>query len=97
MSVKDVKAFFEKVAQDKDLQKKLKALTEREEAIYSDLVKIAKAEGFEFTAADLAAVRKARPRNAKLSDAELKGVAAGTGGFKGKGVCLLPGSGPRLW
>jgi predicted ribosomally synthesized peptide with nif11-like leader len=52
MSVENVKAFFEKVAEDDALQEKLRALAEREEAIYADLVKIASAAGCEFTTQD---------------------------------------------
>ncbi len=43
MSVKNVKVFFEKVKGNEGLQKKLKALAEREKAIYADLVNIASA------------------------------------------------------
>ena len=49
MSVENVKAFFDKVAEDKALQEKLKALAEREEALYADLVQVASAAGCEFT------------------------------------------------
>ena len=77
MSAKNVKAFFEKVAEDKALQAKLRALDKKagiEKAI-ADLVKIASAAGFEFTAQDLAQARRAQAR--KLSASELKTVAAG--------------------
>ena len=77
MSVENVKAFFEKVAEDKELQEKLKALAEREEAMYADLVQIASAAGFEFTTAD---ARKAHVAAAsELSDEELDAVAGGGG------------------
>lgn len=77
MSVENVKAFFEKVAEDKDLQEKLKALAEREEALYADLVQIASAAGFKFTTAD---ARKAHAAAAReLSADELDAVAGGVG------------------
>jgi predicted ribosomally synthesized peptide with nif11-like leader len=77
MSVKNVHAFFAKAAEDKDLQKKLKALGEREEAMYAELVKTASATGFQFTTAD---ARKARASAArKLSAQELDAVAGGAG------------------
>ena len=92
MSVKDVKAFFEKVEGDKGLQAKLRALEGKKvEVARAELIQIAADAGFKFTAADFAAARKARARSTKLSEAELKAVAAGTGGFKGLGVYILPG------
>ena len=80
MSVEKVKAFFAKAAEDKDLQKKLKALAEREEAVYADLVKIASAAAFKFTTVD---ARKARVGAAReLSKEELDAVAGdGAGGY----------------
>jgi len=75
MSVENVKAFFEKVSEDEVLQEKLKALPEREEAIYADLVQIASGAGFEFTTAD---IRKARVEAIReLSAEELEKVAGG--------------------
>ena len=86
MSVANVKAFFEKVAEDEALQEKLKALAEREEAMYADLVEIASAAGFEFTTAD---ARRARVDVARdLSDEELDAVAGGRGGPVG---CCMKG------
>jgi predicted ribosomally synthesized peptide with nif11-like leader len=77
MSVEKVQAFFEKAAEDTDLQKKLKALGEREEALYADLVAIATKAGFQFTTAD---ARKARESAARtLSAQELDAVAGGAG------------------
>jgi predicted ribosomally synthesized peptide with nif11-like leader len=75
MSVEKVQAFFEKAAEDTDLQKKLKALGEREEALYADLVAIATKAGFQFTTADARKARVAMVR--KLSKEELEAVAGG--------------------
>jgi predicted ribosomally synthesized peptide with nif11-like leader len=89
MAVKDVNAFFEKAAQDKNLQKKLKALAEREEAIYADLVNIASAAGFKFTTADARKVHAAAVR--ELSADELDAVAGGGGqGYRAVPFSLRP-------
>jgi len=62
MSVKNVKAFYEKVEEDKGLQAKLKALHANAQsqmaATTAELIKIAADAGFQFTPADLAATRK---------------------------------------
>jgi len=77
MSVENVKAFFLKAAEDEALRAKLKALAEREEALYEDLVRIAAEAGFEFTAQD---VRKAHATaDRELTDDELDAVAGGKG------------------
>jgi predicted ribosomally synthesized peptide with nif11-like leader len=79
MSAKGVDAFFEKVAQDKALQAKLKALhkktlKETEEGkgrASAEVAKIAAAAGFKFTAKDLAGARGAKakkPAKAELSE-----------------------------
>ena len=80
MSAENVKAFFEKAEGDKALQEKLKALAEQEEAREAgdeELVKIASAAGYEFTADDVAEVRKESA--GELSEDELKQVAGGAG------------------
>ena len=75
-----MKAFFEKAADDEALQEKLKALAEREEAIYADLAEMASGAGFQFTTAD---ARKARVEATRqLSDEELDAVAGGGGGSR---------------
>ncbi len=79
MSVKNVKAFFEKVEGDKGLQEKLKALDtkvrkNRNEEI-TEFLKIASAAGFKFTPGDVA---KARSQKLKISADEFKTVAGGT-------------------
>jgi predicted ribosomally synthesized peptide with nif11-like leader len=77
MSVKNVKAFFERVEGDKVLQVKLKVVAENrntQEAV-GDLVKIAAEVGFRFTTADYAEARKQAAEG--LSEAELKAVTAG--------------------
>ena len=65
MSVKKVKAFFEKVEGDKALQAKLKTLgkkpNETMEAAMSELIEIARTEGFEFTSQDFAEARNEHP------------------------------------
>ncbi len=82
MSVKNVKAFFEKVEGDKGLQGKLKTSAEKykaqEDVAMADLVKIAAEAGFKFTASDCAEARKQVVE--ELSEDELKAVA-------GKGNC----------
>jgi predicted ribosomally synthesized peptide with nif11-like leader len=65
MSVKNVKAFFEKVEEDKALQEKLKALDMKEwaarDAAVGEMVEIAKTAGFVFTPEDFFAVKSAKP------------------------------------
>jgi len=97
MSVSNVKAFFEKVAKDKALQVKLKALDKRakenhDEAI-AEIVKIASAAGIEFTPKDLAQARQARAR--KLTAAELQATAGGWS-CQGPGGCQVD-YGVRSW
>lgn len=80
MSVKNVKAFFKEVEEDKALQGKLKVVAENrntEEAL-ADLVKIAAEAGFEFTSIDYTECRKQVAE--ELSEAELKAVTAGVPG-----------------
>jgi predicted ribosomally synthesized peptide with nif11-like leader len=82
MAVKNVPAFFEKVAENKALQAKLKALGAAHQKATENclkktnaaLVKLAAAAGFKFTAKELTQVRGAKPR--KSSRAELREVAA---------------------
>ena len=79
MPAKSVDAFFEKVAQDKSLQAKLKALHQNtlketnasKEKASAAVAKIAAAAGFKFTAKDLAGARDAKakkPAKAELSE-----------------------------
>ena len=79
MSVENVKKFFEKVEGDKELKAKLAALGEKrkaqEAAAVAELVKLAAAAGYAFTAADLAQARKQAA--SELSEEELKAVAGG--------------------
>ena len=85
MAAKDVKAFFAKVAEDKALQAKLKALGKKGSRAAEDsaaaIAKIAAAAGFEFSPKDLAQARKERGR--KLSKADLQAVAGGAGSCEG--------------
>ena len=81
MPAKSVDAFFEKVAQDKSLQAKLKALHKKtlkdtqgiKEKASAAVAKIASAAGFKFTAKDLAGARRAKAK--KPSKAELGEVS----------------------
>lgn len=76
MSVENVKAFMGKLEQDKALQKKLEAMVKKvHETIPAEVVKIASAAGFKFTAGDLTEARKAAL--GALSDEELKQAAGG--------------------
>jgi predicted ribosomally synthesized peptide with nif11-like leader len=90
MSVNNVKEFFEEVAKNKGLQAKLKVLdqeaNETLDLAIAELVKIAKAEGFEFTAADYA---KARSERSEISPAELESIVIREGGFCGIGWVIM--------
>jgi hypothetical protein len=77
MSVKNVNSFFEKVAASKPLQANLntlhkKILKDSKEKAAAEIIKIASAEGFKFTAKDWNQERKARVQRA--SKAEVAGV-----------------------
>jgi predicted ribosomally synthesized peptide with nif11-like leader len=65
MPVEDVRAFYEKVAEDKDLQEKLKALDKEAktamDTAVGELIEIAKAAGFVFTPQDLFEARSEEP------------------------------------
>ncbi|MCP4575488.1 MAG: Nif11-like leader peptide family natural product precursor [Deltaproteobacteria bacterium] len=76
MSIESAEAFFEKVQNDEDLMTKLsdKNLSGKER------LNIAKAEGFEFTAQEMANVRE------ELSEEMLEGISAG-GGNAGLPAC----------
>lgn len=87
MSVKNVKAFYEKVEGDKTLQAKLKALDRKaedsvKEAI-AELTKIASGTGFEFTIDDFF---KAKSEKLETSTDELKKV---TGHHVGQAISPL--------
>jgi predicted ribosomally synthesized peptide with nif11-like leader len=81
MPAKNVDAFFEKVAQDKSLQAKLKALHQKtlkdtqgiKDKASAAVAKIAAAAGFKFTAKDLAGKRRVKAK--KPSKAELSEVS----------------------
>ncbi|MCP4578392.1 MAG: Nif11-like leader peptide family natural product precursor [Deltaproteobacteria bacterium] len=78
MSIESAKAFFEKVRNDEELMTKLsdKNLSGEER------LNIAKAEGFEFTAQEMANVRE------ELSEEMLEGVSGGSVGcFEQPQVC----------
>ena len=83
MAKENVKKFFEEVSKNEDLQKQLKAATEKEEAEIAKIVsaqaeaavKVAKEAGFDFTAEELIAV--AMPEGGQLDQSELDAVAGG--------------------
>ena len=90
MSVENVKAFFEKVEGDKELQEKLKPSTEG--GALDEVVAIAAEAGFEFTVEDFAEVLEAGGEG-ELSDEELKRVAGGGGCDRGyQNRCKKSGS-----
>jgi hypothetical protein len=61
MSAKDVQGFFEKVAESKPLQAKLKKLAkDQEDESAAATVEVASAAGFKFTASELLKARKAK-------------------------------------
>ena len=72
MAASKVNEFFAKVEGDKSLQAKLKAFHKKandnraKEA--AELVKVASAAGFKFSAKDLAQARKANVKKAQMSD-----------------------------
>ncbi|MFZ5642574.1 MAG: Nif11-like leader peptide family natural product precursor [Bacillota bacterium] len=69
MSVIQVKAFFEKVEEDKALQEKLKALDKKAkkalDTAIDELVEIARMEGFIFTPQDLVDARNQKPETSE--------------------------------
>jgi len=73
MSVKNVKAFFEKIEWDTALKEKWKVLDKKardnEKEAIAELVKFASAAGFEFTPQDLA---KVKAQEQKFSEDDLK-------------------------
>lgn len=81
MAVKSVDGFFEKVAESKALQAKLKALHQKtlketqqvNDQASAEVVKIAAAEGFKFKLADLTQARAGKA--SKASQAQLRAVA----------------------
>jgi predicted ribosomally synthesized peptide with nif11-like leader len=78
MSAINVKRFFEKVASDKSLQAKLKALHVRAGAEETAAVaKVAAVAGFKFAAKELAQARKSKAKKAKLSDVAGQSQAPG--------------------
>ena len=77
MPTKNIDAFVEKVSQDKTLQAQLTALHKKilkdsKETSAAEIVKIAAAKGFKFTAKDWNQGRKVRAK--KASNAELSDV-----------------------
>ena len=85
MAKENVKKFFEEVSKNADLQKQLKAATEKQEAEIAKavkaqaeaVVKLAKEAGFEFTADEF--LSAGAPEGSKLDMSELDAVAGGSG------------------
>jgi len=83
MAKENVKKFFEEVSKNEDLQKQLKAATEKYEAEIAKDVKaqvqaiasVAKGAGFDFTAEDF--LSAGAPEGRKLDMNELDAVAGG--------------------
>ena len=83
MAKENVKKFFEEVSKSEDLQKQLKAATEKREAEIAKAVKaqaeavveVAKKAGFDFSADELLAA--GAPEGSKLGMNELDAVAGG--------------------
>lgn len=73
MSEKSVREFYEKVAESKELQEKLKALDKKEDinSAIGELVEIAKVEGFMFEPKDL---KNARSKQPKTQEQETQGI-----------------------
>ncbi len=75
MAAKSAEAFFEKVAESKALQAKLKALHQKtlkatqqiKDQASAEVVKIAAAMGFKFELADLTKARKGKASRAQLA------------------------------
>ena len=111
MAKENVKKFFEEVSKNKDLQKQLKAATEKNEAEIAKAVKaqaeavvsVAKGAGFEFTADEF--LSAGAPKDSKLDMDELDAVAggkkrAGAGCFiigVGWGGASVGGGGNACW
>lgn len=76
MSVEQVKAFSDKIATDEKLKEKVKAARQKEDpsVVLPELAAIATAAGFDVTAEDFVAARRAA---AELSDRELEMAAGG--------------------
>lgn len=87
MSVKNVKAFFAKMEGDKELLAKVGALQKKVKEnlaqATADLVKIASAAGFEFTADDYERARKHKPPK----EAEVSGQEMMLGGCNSNWTC----------
>lgn len=103
MSVENVKKFYESLSLDKELQQKLIDLTQKyqrqamdDAAVMkiaeTDLLLLAKQQGYEFSFADLHAYGEAMKlpgMNLELSDEELAAVVGG--GCTGTSLCVIIG------
>ncbi|MCR5045817.1 MAG: Nif11-like leader peptide family natural product precursor [Treponema sp.] len=96
MAKENVKKFFEEVSKNADLQKQLKAATEKNEAEIAKAVKaqaeavvsVAKGAGFDFTADEF--LTAGAPKDSKLDMNELDAVA---GGKRAGAGCFIIGVG----
>ena len=96
MAKENVKKFFDEVSKNEDLQKQLKAASEKPNADMAKAVKaqteavvsVAKGAGFDFTADELLAA--GAPKGSKLDMNELDAVA---GGWVGLTSCAFLGFG----
>ena len=106
MAKENVKKFFEEVSKNEDLQKQLKAATEKYEAEIAKDVKaqaeaiasVAKGAGFDFTAEDF--LSAGAPEGRKLDMNELDAVAGGWCFFVGTSsdmVCPVVSVGRSGW
>ncbi|MBQ4014139.1 MAG: Nif11-like leader peptide family natural product precursor [Treponema sp.] len=109
MAKENVKKFFEEVSKNADLQKQLKAATEKKEAEIAKAVKaqadavveVAKKAGFDFSADEL--LSSGAPEGKKLDMNELDAVAGGGAGAGcfiigfGWGGASVGGGGNACW
>lgn len=82
MSMENAKAFYEKVTADQGLQQKIGGLAKEDpKGIEGIILKVAKENGFEFTAEEMKAFTAEKAKTAsptgELNDSELEAVAGG--------------------
>lgn len=84
MSIENAKGFYEKVISDQSLQQKISKLAqENHQGVEAEIIKIAGAQGFEFTEAEMKSFTtektKAVKSSGELNENELEMVAGGKG------------------
>lgn len=78
MSFADITTFFQKVAEDSELEDKVQsALDQRAEAAAFEIVRIGKDNGCEFTATELREYLASDSSDVELSEDQLEAVAGG--------------------